>query len=176
MQVRQFSGGNCRTIRTDFKNGWWWCSHPFSSMFCYCPSTYVFQILTYLMMLRLAMKRKCELTPYKHNVSCRYSTPLPPHETKNSLSEILQNSNKTHIKLVSHLHEWQFFQLADKLKDLIIRPRLWDEGTRPQGYRKPPKVDHYHHLLFALCWLNEGLLINPGKQTLVMPSFSYRKT
>jgi hypothetical protein len=116
MQVRQFSGGNCRTIRTDFKNGWWWCSHPFSSMFCYCPSTYVFQILTYLMMLRLAMKRKCELTPYKHNVSCRYSTPLPPHETKNSLSEILQNSNKTHIKLVSHLHEWQFFQLADKLK------------------------------------------------------------
>jgi hypothetical protein len=106
---------------------------------------------------RIAMKRQYELTPYKHNVSYRYSTPVLPLEPKNCLSEIPQDSNRGHIKLVTHLHEWQFFQLADKLKDLIIHPHLQDDGTRPQGHYKPPKFDHYHCLLFALPWLNDGL-------------------
>ncbi len=28
---------------------------------------------------------------------------------------------------------------------------------RLEGHRKPPKFDHYQHLLFALCWVNDSL-------------------
>jgi hypothetical protein len=49
------------------------------------------------------LKRKWELTPYKHNVSCRYSTATLPLEPKNCLAEILQDSNRAQNKSVTHL-------------------------------------------------------------------------
>jgi hypothetical protein len=103
------------------------------------------------------LKRKRELAPYKRNVSYRYSTPLLPLEPKICLPEILQDSDRAYIKSVTHLHEWQFFELAEKLKDLILRPRLRSDGTRPELRRKAPKFDHFHRLFFVLRWLNDGL-------------------
>ncbi len=49
------------------------------------------------------------------------------------------------------------FLLSEKLKDLILHPRLRSDGTRPEVHRKPPKFDHHHHLFFVLQWLNDGL-------------------
>jgi hypothetical protein len=103
------------------------------------------------------LKRKCDLVPYKRNVSCRYSSATNPLEAKNCLAELLQDSDRAYMKSVTHLHEWQFLELSKKLKDLILHPRIRSNGTRPEGHRKPPKFDHYHHLLFVLRWLNGGL-------------------
>ena len=49
-----------------------------------------------------------------------------------------------------------FFLLADRLKDLILRPRLRDDGTRPLLTFKKPKHDHFNRLYFCLRWLNDG--------------------
>jgi hypothetical protein len=70
------------------------------------------------------LKRKRDLMPYKHNVSCRYSTATNPLEPKNCLADLLQDSNRAYMKSVTHFHKWQFFELAKKLKDLILPPRL----------------------------------------------------
>jgi hypothetical protein len=101
-------------------------------------------------------KRERELTPYKRNVSVKYSTPttfLVPHQV---LDNLLQDPDRAYIKKHTHLHAWQFFQLADQLKDLIERPRLRDDGTRPPRNGPSVKHDHYHRLFFCLEWLNEG--------------------
>jgi hypothetical protein len=76
-------------------------------------------------------KRERELTPYKRNVSVKYSTPttvLIPHQV---LDNLIPDPDRAYIKKHTHLHAWQFFQLADHLKDLIERPQLRDDGTRP---------------------------------------------
>jgi hypothetical protein len=70
------------------------------------------------------LKRKREITPYKRNVSCRYSTATSVLEAKDCLGGILEDYNRAYMKSVTHLHEWQFFALAKKLKDLNLRPRL----------------------------------------------------
>jgi hypothetical protein len=103
------------------------------------------------------IKCKRELTSYKRNVSCRYSTAAHPLVAKNSIPELLHDPNRAYIKSVTHLHEWQFFILAEKLKELILHPRLRSDGTRPVVHCKPHKFDHCHHLLFVLHWLNDGL-------------------
>jgi hypothetical protein len=76
---------------------------------------------------------------------------------KNCLAEILNDPDRAYMKSVTHLHEWQFFILSKKLKDLILRPRLQIDGTRPEVHCKPPKFDHHHRLFFVLRWLNDGL-------------------
>jgi hypothetical protein len=60
------------------------------------------------------LKRKWELTSYKRNVSCRYSTAAHPLVAKNSIPELLHDPNRAYMKSVTHLHEWQFFILAEK--------------------------------------------------------------
>jgi len=50
------------------------------------------------------------------------------------------------MKKLSHLHEWQFFALAEKLEPLIIHPRQRKDGSRPQVCQGPPKFDHFHHV------------------------------
>ncbi len=66
------------------------------------------------------LKRKRDLAPYMRNVSCRYSSATYPLEAKNCLAELLQDSDRAYMKCVTHLHKWQFFMLAKKLKDLIL--------------------------------------------------------
>jgi hypothetical protein len=61
------------------------------------------------------------------------------------------------MKSVTHLHEWQFFELSKMLKDLILCLRLRSNGTRPEVRRKPPKFDHNNRLFFILRWWNDGL-------------------
>jgi hypothetical protein len=98
---------------------------------------------------RMAKKRKRELTPYKRNVSVRYSRPTSALEPVNMLQHILNDTNRGYMHKLTHLHEWQFFLLADRLKDLILRPRLRNDGTRPLRTCKPPKHDYFHRLFFA---------------------------
>ena len=66
---------------------------------------------------RLLKKRKWELTPYKRNVSARYSRPVVALEARNCLADVLQDSDRAYMKKLTHLHEWQFFALAEILKD-----------------------------------------------------------
>jgi len=106
---------------------------------------------------RLVKKRQRELTPYKRNVSARYATPVSLLEPRNCLAEVLQDSDRAYMKKLTHLHEWQFFALAEKLEPLIIRARQRDDGSRPELRRRPPKFDHFHRLYFCLRWLNDGL-------------------
>jgi len=103
------------------------------------------------------LKRKRQMTPYKRNVSCRYSTATSALVAKDCLGGILEDSNRAYMKSVTHLHEWQFFALAEKLKDLILHPRLRPDGTRPKVRCKPLKFDIYHRLFFVLRWLNDGM-------------------
>jgi len=106
---------------------------------------------------RLAKKRKRALAPYKRNVSVRYGPPTTNLLPKKRLEDILQDSDRQYLKKLTHLHEWQFFLLADLLKDLILRPRLRRDGTRPERIFKPSRHDFFHRLFFCLCWLNDGL-------------------
>jgi hypothetical protein len=106
---------------------------------------------------RNVKKRKRELTPHKRNGSTRYGRPTTNLELVPALEKILQDINRPYIKDVTHLHSWQFFLLADRLKDLILRPRLREDGTRPERRStKLVKHDHFHRLYFCLKWLNDG--------------------
>jgi hypothetical protein len=73
---------------------------------------------------RLAKKRKRVLAPYKRNVSVRYGPPTNNLVPRNRLEEVISDSDRQYMKKLTHLHEWQFFLLADLLKDLILRPCL----------------------------------------------------
>ena len=106
---------------------------------------------------RAAKRRRRELTPYKRNLSMEYGTPTTNLEHVPHLERILQDINRPYMKDVTHLHGWQFFLLADCLKDLIERPRLRPDGTRPvNNIHKKCKLDHHHRLQYCLKWLNDG--------------------
>jgi hypothetical protein len=61
------------------------------------------------------------------------------------------------MKSVTHLHGWQFFDLAAHLQPLIGGPWLWLDGTRLLvNLCKKVKTDHCHHLYYCLKWLNES--------------------
>jgi hypothetical protein len=81
---------------------------------------------------RLSKKRQRELTPYKRNVSAQYATPVSLLEPRNCSAKVLQDSDRAYMKKLTHLHEWQFFALAEKLEPLIIRARQRDDGSRPE--------------------------------------------
>jgi hypothetical protein len=74
-------------------------------------------------------------------------------EPEHVLEGLLHDDYHEYIKKITHLHSWQFFYLADCLKDLILRPR-----DNNQSVKVGPAVkhDHHHQLFFALKWLNDG--------------------
>ncbi len=100
---------------------------------------------------------KRELTPYKRNLSMEYGRPTTNLEHIPHLERILQDINRPYMKDVTHLHGWKCFLLGDCLKDLIERPRLHPDGTRPvNNIHKKCKLDHYNCLYYCLKWLNDG--------------------
>jgi hypothetical protein len=99
---------------------------------------------------RLSKKRKHLLTPYKRNVSLRYSPPSTILTPKNHQQEILADTEWHYMKKHTHLHEWQFFLLVSIVKDLILRPRLHDDGTRPERNKRPVKHDYFHRFFLSL--------------------------
>jgi hypothetical protein len=102
-------------------------------------------------------RRKRELTPYKRNLSVEYGRLTTNLEHIPHLERIFQDINMPYMKDVTHLHGWQFFFLADHLKDLIERPRLHPNGTRPEIYnQKKCYLDPYHPLHYCLKGLNDG--------------------
>jgi hypothetical protein len=93
------------------------------------------------------------LTPYKRNLSLTYAQPTTNLEHVSHLECILQDINRPYMKDVTQLHRWQFFLLADSLKDLIDCPSLHPNSTRPENNNHSKcKLDHYH----CLKWLNDG--------------------
>jgi len=83
----------------------------------------------------LAAKRhKYELTPNERSLSVEYGRLTTNLEHIPHLEGILQDINRPYMKDVTHLHGWQFFLLADRLKDLIEHPRLHPNGTCPEMY------------------------------------------
>lgn len=102
---------------------------------------------------RMEKKRKRELAPYKRNVSLKVGPPETTLEPVRVLDDILADDNREYMRKMTHLHPWQFFVLADHLKDLIERPRTNHESVK---VGPTPKHDHYHRLFFALKWLNDG--------------------
>ena len=105
---------------------------------------------------KMKKRRQRELTPYKRNVSVRYGRPTTALVPQPVLNNLLADENRAYIHKHTHLHAWQFFTLADRLKDLIERPRMREDGTRPDSNRRPVTHDFYHRLFFCLEWLNEG--------------------
>jgi len=73
--------------------------------------------------VRVEKKRKREVAPYKRNVSVRSGPPKTMLEPVRVLEGLLQDDNREYIRKITHLHSWQLFLLADRLKDLILRPR-----------------------------------------------------
>jgi len=106
---------------------------------------------------RAAKKRKRELSPYKRNLSVVHGTPTTELEHIPALECILQDINRPYMKSVTHLHGWQFFDLAARLQPLNDRPKLQKDGMHPLvNLRKKTKADHYHRLYYCLKWLNNG--------------------
>jgi hypothetical protein len=100
---------------------------------------------------------KNELTPYKRNLSVEYGRLTTNLEHVPHLESILQDMNRPYMKDVTHLHGWQFFLLANCLKDLIECPRLHPNGTCPaNNIQSKCKLDHFHCLYYCLKWLNDG--------------------
>lgn len=100
--------------------------------------------------------REREEAQFKRNISVRYGPPETSLRAINVLERILADPNRNYIGKILHLHAWQFFLLADRLKSLIERPRLRANGTRPTKIGHACKHDHYHRLYFCLEWLNTG--------------------
>jgi hypothetical protein len=102
-------------------------------------------------------RHKHELTPYKRIPLVEYGRPTSNLEHIPHLECILHDINRPFMKDVTHLHGWQFFLLADPLKDLIECARLRPNGTCPANdIHSNCKVDHFNHLYYCLKWLNDG--------------------
>jgi len=117
----------------------------------------IFDVVPTASEARAAKRRKHELTSYKRNLSVEYGRPTTNLEHIPHLERILQDMNRPYMKDVTHLHGWQFFLLADRLKDLIKCPRLHLDGTHPaNNIHSKCKVDHFHRLYYCSKWLNDG--------------------
>jgi hypothetical protein len=104
-----------------------------------------------------AKRRKHELTPCKRNLSVEYGRSTTYLDYIPHLECILQDITRPYMKDVTQIHGWQFFLLADHLKDLIECPRLHPNGTCPEMYNNMNcYLDHYHRLYYCLKWLNDG--------------------
>jgi hypothetical protein len=102
-------------------------------------------------------RHKHELTPYKRNLSVAYGWPTTNLEHLPHLEHILQDINRPYMKDVTHLHGWQFFLLADCLKDFIECSRVCPNGSHPvNNIHRKCKLDHFHCLYYCLKWLNGG--------------------
>jgi hypothetical protein len=66
------------------------------------------------------------------NVSAQYSTPTSLLEPQNCLADVLKDSDRAYMKKLTHLHEWQFYVLSEKLELLIIHARQREDGNRPE--------------------------------------------
>jgi hypothetical protein len=73
---------------------------------------------------RRKKRRQRELTTYKKNLSVRYATPATNLVLQFVLNHLLADENRAYIKKHTQLHAWQFLMLAERVKDLIERPRL----------------------------------------------------
>ena len=93
---------------------------------------------------------------FRRNSGVSFGPPTIPLEPVNVLQIVLRDLNRNYMGKMCHMQSWQFFLLADKLKDLIERPRLRVDGTRSQKIEPSAKFDHYHRLFFCLEWLNSG--------------------
>jgi len=80
-------------------------------------------------------KRKRALAPYKRNLSIQYGRPTSVLQVIPCLGRLLTDENRAYIHKVTHLHQWQFMMLADKLKALIERPRRHEHGLPRQHFR-----------------------------------------
>ena len=97
--------------------------------------------------VRVEKKRKREVTPYKHNISMHSGPPETMLEPVRVLEGLLQDDNRDYLWKLMHLHSWQFFLLADCLKDLILRPR---DNNQSAKVGPAVKHDHHHRLFFCL--------------------------
>ncbi len=66
---------------------------------------------------------------FKRNLSMVYGSPQIPLEPLRVLERYLADANRNYIGKICHMHAWQFFLLAEKLKPLIERPRRKRDGT-----------------------------------------------
>jgi hypothetical protein len=85
----------------------------------------------------------CKMTPYKRNLSVTYDCPTSFLEPIPALQRILDDINRPYMLNVIHLHSWQFFLLAEHLKDFILCPQGRRDGTYPENrsnkrYKKWP--------------------------------------
>lgn len=106
---------------------------------------------------RRIKKMEREDSLFKRNCSENFGAPEEPLTPNRVLDDLLSDRNRNYIGKITHLHAWQFFLLADKIKPLIERPRLRRDGTRPDTLKKQCQHDHFHRLYFCLFWMNNGL-------------------
>jgi hypothetical protein len=99
---------------------------------------------------RMRKRREHELTPYKRNLSVQYGPPTTELVPQPVLDRLLLDEIRHSMYKVIHLHTWQFMVLADRLKDLIERPRVRSDGTRPVKAGPEVKHDYSHHLFRVL--------------------------
>lgn len=106
---------------------------------------------------RKRLREDRENSKFLRNVRPVLGPPDIPLQPIQVLKRLLADPQRDYMSKVCHMRSWQFFLLADKLKDLIESPRACrDRKRKPKKVGPPCKHDHYHRLFFTLEWLNSG--------------------
>lgn len=107
-------------------------------------------------------KRQLELEDraLMENVCSRYlGKPQLPLPYRDRVGNLCADPNRNYCKKLTHMYSWEFLELAELLKEEILKPRETKHKARPKGkkgFGRPPKYDHINRLLFVLEWLSDG--------------------
>lgn len=105
---------------------------------------------------RKQLEKEREECLFKRNSCDVYGPPETQLEPIYLLERLLADGNRNYMGKLCHMHAWQFFLLADRLKPLIERPRRRPDKSRPEKKGHDCHFDYYHRLFFCLEWLNSG--------------------
>ncbi len=73
---------------------------------------------------RMRKRKERELTPYTKNLSVQYGPLTSELVPQPMLDRLLLDKRRVYMFKVMHLHTWQFMMLANRLKELIEKPRF----------------------------------------------------
>jgi hypothetical protein len=85
--------------------------------------------------------------------------PQEPLEYVDRLGRVMEDVNRNYSRKLTHMFSWEFYELAELLKDEINRPRCTRHKPQPKFHGKSGRKCKYNYqerLLFVLEFLNTG--------------------
>jgi hypothetical protein len=96
-----------------------------------------------------------------HNLCVENTHPQTPLVLRPLLDIVFNDPGRSYCRTLTHFYDWEFFALAEHLKDYIQLPRgTTDEMIAEVGIENIPvkscKPDDHQRLFYALQWLTSG--------------------